>query len=233
MINQTLKLSDNNHIRFTKYLTLICGVYCFFFILPSILLKKTVELPYFGIIPISILFTGTYFVILDVIAEVYGYFEAKKALYASLISYTFFVFIMEMVVNINQDFPDKIRIMDNNAYELIFDNIYVTWIAVVICTLVFDILNIRLMTKFKFLFKGKYFLLRSVCSSSFAIVLFSFVTNLFAFYQQIKGGHLSFYFSITTVSIIAKILSLLIFAYPAFLLCRYLKNLNSLILRRI
>ena len=126
MINQTSKLFDTHTIKFTKHLTIIVGVYCFFFILPSILLKRTIILPYFGIIPISILFTGTYFVILDVVAEVYGYFEAKKTLYAGLFAYTLFVFVMEMVINIHQDIPNlnNIKALSNNAYELIFNDIY-------------------------------------------------------------------------------------------------------------
>jgi uncharacterized PurR-regulated membrane protein YhhQ (DUF165 family) len=225
MINQTLS-SLNSTLKFPKYLSIIVGIYCFFFILPTILLKRSVVLPYFGVIPISILFTGTYFVLLDVITEVYGYFEGKKALYSGVIAYSLFILIIEGVININQAIPidHSTSIIDNRAYNVIFNNIYVTWVAVVFCTLIFDIFNIRLMSKWKFLLNGKYFILRSILSSSFSMILFTLVTNFFAFHHKILNGDFNFYLNVNIVSISAKILSLIAFAYPALLLSKYLKK---------
>jgi uncharacterized PurR-regulated membrane protein YhhQ (DUF165 family) len=211
MIKTTYQL--NNNYKFTKYLSVLVGIYCLCFTLPTILLKRSVVVPLFGVIPISILFTGTYFVLLDVITEVYGYYEGKKALYAGLLAYTFFVFIMEFVICINPLLPAQ-ALANNNAYNLIFNNIYVTWFSVAVCTLIFDIFNIRLLSKWKFLLKGKYFILRSIGSSAFAIVLFSFITNLFAFHQQIFAGDIKFYININVVSITAKIVSLSVFSIP-------------------
>lgn len=220
----------NNTFKFTKYLTLLVGIYCLCFTLPTILLKRSVVVPFFGVIPISILFTGTYFVLLDVITEVYGYYEGKKALYTGLAAYTIFVFTMEFVLNINSQLPPQLshNIANNDAYELIFNNIYVTWFSVMFCTLVFDIFNIRLLSKWKFLLKGKYFILRSIGSSAFAIILFSLITNLFAFHQQILAGDMKFYLDINIVSITAKIASLIIFSVPAMLLAQYLKKSEQL-----
>jgi uncharacterized PurR-regulated membrane protein YhhQ (DUF165 family) len=228
MTKQTYSLS--NSFKFTKYLTLLVGIYCICFVMPTILLKRSVVIPLFGVIPISILFTGTYFVLLDVITEVYGYYEGKKAIYAGLIAYTIFVFIMEFVLSINCHLPVNLtdKIANNDAYNLIFNNIYVTWFAVVFCTLVFDILNIRLLSKWKFLLKGKYFIFRTITASSFAIILFSLVTNLFAFHKQIFAGDIQFYLTVNIVSISAKIISLVIFSVPAMLLVQYLKKSEQL-----
>ncbi len=227
MTNQTLT-SPNN--RNCKYITLIVSVYCFFFILPTILLKRSIVLPYFGMIPISILFTGTYFILLDVITEVYGYFEGKKALYAGIISYSLFVFIIEGVISIDQVLPinHPANMFENQAYSLIFNNIYVTWVSVVFCSFIFDIFNIRLLSKWKFLLHGKYFILRSILSSSFSMILFTLVTNFFAFNHRILNGDFIFYLTVNTVSISAKIISLIVFAYPALLLCNYLKKTEKL-----
>jgi uncharacterized PurR-regulated membrane protein YhhQ (DUF165 family) len=215
--------SLNNNSKFTKHLTLLVGIYCISFILPTILLKKSIIIPLFGVIPISILFTGTYFILLDVITEVYGYYEGKKTLYTGLITYTIFVFVMEFVLTINCEFS-----YNNQSYNTIFENIYITWFSVAFCTLVFDIFNIRLLSKWKFLYRGKYFIFRSIGSSSFAIILFSFITNLFAFRQQIFNGDIKFYLNITFISITAKIISLVIFSVPAMFLIEYLKKSEQL-----
>lgn len=87
-----------NRVKFTKHLPILLGIYCLFFTLPTVLLKRSIEVPFFGVIPISILFTGIYFVLLDVITEVYGYFEGKKALYAGLAAYSIFVWMMEFCI---------------------------------------------------------------------------------------------------------------------------------------
>lgn len=220
----------NNTFKFTKYLTLLVGIYCLFFTIPTILLKRSIIVPVFGVIPISILFTGTYFVLLDVITEVYGYYEGKKALYAGLAAYTIFVFTMEFILNIHLHLTSQLihNIADNEAYDLIFDNIYITWFSVMFCTLVFDIFNIRLLSKWKFLLKGKYFILRSIGSSAFAIILFSLITNLFAFHQRIFAGDINFYIDINIVSITAKMVSLIIFSVPAMLLAQFLKKSEQL-----
>lgn len=220
----------NNSFKFPKYLTFIVGLYCIFFILPTILLNFSIVLPFFGVIPISILFTGTYFVLLDVITEVYGYYEARKALYTGLISYTIIVFVLELVSSINANIPPDLpaKALNNHAYFLLFNNIYQTWFSVVLCTLVFDTLNIKLLSKWKFLLKGKFFILRSLGASSFAIILFSLITNLFAFHQQILNNGLKFYIDINIISIAAKILCLAIFSIPAMMLAKFLIKVEQL-----
>ena len=230
MIKQTSNLFNNNFFKFPKYLSLIIGIYCFCFTLPTILLKLSVVVPYFGVVPTSMFFTGTYFVILDVITEVYGYFEAKKALYAGLVTYTIFVLVMEFLININISIPysHKLEIINNDAYYKIYNNIYLPWVSVVFCTLFFDIFNIRLLSKWKFLLHGKYFILRSILSSSVAITLFSIVTNFFAYYGRIINGETKFYLNVVVISLSAKIVSLIICSFPAFLLSKFLKKAENI-----
>src|SRR3990167_9597929 len=91
---------NNSEKRSFRYLSYIVAIYSFFFLLPSILLKKMVIVPFFGVIPISILFTGIYFMLLDVVTEVYGYYEARRMLLAGLLTYTAFVFTMEFITYI-------------------------------------------------------------------------------------------------------------------------------------
>ena len=225
----TQKLSNYNNI-FPKYLSYIIGIYTCFFTMPTILLKYSVILPYFGITPISILLTGTYFVLLDVITEVYGYIEAKKAIYTGLFGYSIFVFLMEFTINLTPIFPleHMQKTINNEAYNLIFSHIYQTWLSVVICTIIFDIFNARLLTKLKFLFNGRYFILRSIGSSSLAIIMFTLVTNLVAFHKEIFKFGVGFYIELNEVSLIAKILSLILFSFPALLLCKWLKKQENI-----
>ena len=221
-------------LNFSKYLGTLVSILTVLFILPTILLRNSINLPITGVIPISIFFTGTYFIVLDIITEVYGYKEAKKGIYTALFGYTLFVLIIEFVINISPIIPiqNTSNLVNNNAYILIFSNIYQTWLSVTICTFIFDIFNIRLLSKLKFLFNGKYFILRSIGSSSTTIILFSTITCCFAFFDEILKGNYKFYLTVTIVSITAKIISLIIFAIPASIICKYLKKTENIDITR-
>jgi uncharacterized PurR-regulated membrane protein YhhQ (DUF165 family) len=209
-----------------RYLSYIISLYSFFFLLPSILLRKMVYIPIFGIVPISLLFTGIYFMLLDVVTEVYGYHEGKRTLFAGLITYTVFVFTMEMVTHIPS--PKNYHVIwsvvqDPNAFEYLFNNLYLVWFSVVICGLFANTLNLIILSKWKILTHGKYFWMRSIASSFFVAIIYSFMSNLFAFGLFINSSQILYFLKLMLVSLSAKLLTLIIFAYPSTLLCAFLK----------
>ncbi len=137
-----------------KCLPYLAAIYSFFFILPSILLHKIVTLPLAGAVPISILFTGIYFSLLDVITEVYGYYESRKILLAGLVTYTLFVCLMEIIYRIPS--PSNYHaawdvIQTQDAYKFIFSNLYLVWFSVAFCTLFANNLNSLVLSKWKVL----------------------------------------------------------------------------------
>lgn len=217
--------------RSYRYLPYLTSLYCFFFILPSLLLKKMMAIPYFGVIPVSILFTGTYFMLLDIITEVYGMREARKVLFSALVSYTFFVFIMQGVIAIPS--PQAYKVLwsttqDKNAYEYIFSNLYLVWVSVVICALFANSFNIIFLSKWKILLHGKYFWLRSVCTSFFAALFYSVISNLFSFGFFMGISKIAYFIELVLVSVSAKLITLIFFAYPASFVCAFLKKKENI-----
>jgi len=210
-----------------KYLTSIVSIYSFLFLLPSLLIKKIVYIPFLGDIPISILFTGTYFVLLDVITEVYGTAQAKKTLLAGLFTYTVFVFLMELMQVIPSPSSFNVSwssVQDPDAYKYLFNNLYMVWISVVFCALFANSINIYILAKWKALTKGHYFWLRSISTSFFAALIYSVVSNLFAFGFFLPASKIPYFIELCIISVSAKLLTLIIFAYPALLLCKLLKR---------
>lgn len=210
-------ITNNKSYECLTYLT---SIYSFFFILPSLLLKKIIVLPLIGSIPISILFTGIYFMLLDVITEVYGYKEGKRTLYAGLISYTFFVFIMESIIQI----PSSVN-QNLNAYNYLFNNLYLVWISVVICGLIANTLNMIVLSKWKTLVKGKYFWMRSITTSFLVLTIYTLVSNYFAF--SFNNMEFGYYSKLVLVSLSAKLATLILFSYPATILCAFLKHVEG------
>lgn len=210
-----------------RYLTFIISIYSFLFILPSLLIKKIVVLPILGDIPISILFTGTYFILLDVITEVYGASQAKKTLLAGLFTYTVFVLLMELMQVIPSPSSFNVswsNVQDPDAYKYLFNNLYMVWISVAFCALFANSINIYILAKWKVLAKGRYFWLRSILTSFFATLIYSVVSNLFAFGFFLPLSKIPYFIELCLISVSAKLLTLVIFAYPALLFCKFLKR---------
>ncbi len=229
-LSKNIIKTANNRKESYKYLSYLVSIYSFSFLLPSILLRKKIDFPYLGDIPISILFTGTYFMLLDIITEVYGYYEAKRTLYAGLITYTIFIFTMEMVISVPSSTTQMVGSnipQDPLAYDHIFKGVYLVWFSVVVCSLFANTLNIIILSKWKILTNGKYFFLRSVTSSLVTAVLYSTVSNIFAFGIFMHASQISYFIKVTLISISAKLLTLLICAYPATLLSNILKRTEN------
>lgn len=210
-----------------KYLPYIVSIYSFCFLFPSILLRKMVDVPYIGVVPVSILFTGTYFMLLDIVTEVYGYYEARRMLFAGLITYSIFVFALEAIVNIPSPLNYQVAwgaAQDASAYNKLFGGIYLVWFSVVICSLFANTLNIIVLSKWKILIKGRYFWLRSVTSSFFTALIYSAVSNLFAFGIFMNASQAAYFFKLVVISVSAKLFTLIVFAYPATILCGVLKR---------
>lgn len=217
----------NTNVRGYKYITYLTGIFVFFFILPSILLRKMVNVPIFGVIPISILFTGTYFVLLDIVTEVYGFYQARKVLYSGLLAYTIFVFMMEVIQKIPSPIGYHVAwstTQNSDAYIYLFNNIYLVWISVVICALFANTLNMIFLSKWKVLARGRYFWFRSTTTSLISALIYSLISNLFAFGFFLPASKIPYFFELTFISVFAKLITLLICAYPATLICYFLKR---------
>lgn len=210
-----------------QYLIFIVSIYSFLFLLPSLLIKKIIVLPLLGYIPISILFTGTYFVLLDIITEVYGSAAAKKTLIAGLITYSFFVFLMEGIQYIPSPADYHVAwsgVQDPDAYKYLFNHLYLVWISVVFCALFANTINIFILARWKIFLKGRYFVFRSITTSFFAALIYSFVSNLFAFGFFLNMSQIPYFLELVLISVSAKLLTITIFAYPALAICMFLKK---------
>lgn len=209
------------------YLPYIISLYTFFFILPALLLNRIVTLPLVGTLPISVFFTGIYFVLLDVATEVYGYWQGRTLVFTGLITYTVFMLIMEFVLHLPQaqNYGEPWGFdQDPFAYTYLFHNLHRAWFSVVFCTLLANNLNIVFLSKWKILMRGKYFWLRSLTTSLIAVTIYSALSNFMIFGMLLKPSQYSYYFQLILTSILAKLFTLFIFAYPSVVFCNFLKK---------
>lgn len=211
-----------------KYLTFLVMLYATSNLLLALTYKKVILIQGLGIVPISIFMTGIYLVISDIIAEVYGYKEAQKALISLLVIYTLFTGFAIFIAHPSS--PNNTAVawsstQDPYAFQFIFGDIPAFYIGVIVSALVGTLLNIYLISKWKILLKGRFFWLRSVGASGIAAFLYSVITTLFVGLHAILYEHaLGTMMKIMIASFLAKIITLMILASPATLICAALKK---------
>lgn len=117
------------------------------------------------------------FVLLDVIAEVYGYNVTRKLIWSALICEFIFAVIMLIAVHIHSP-----SIMDNaDAYKEAFGKFMRIFIGNFVAMVCATFFNVYCLIKWKFLLNGRYFWLRSMGSSAIGEFIFTLTCVLIAF----------------------------------------------------
>ncbi len=149
-----------------------------------------------------------WFITSDIIAEVYGYKNAKKILMAGFICQIIFTLICTMLNHL--PYP---AFWDNKtSYENVFSDIWRISIASLIAFLISGIINIRLVTYWKALTHGKFFWLRSIGASGIGEAIYSILATLIIQYGKLSS---SLIVSMILVSITLKLIYSVLLAIPA------------------
>lgn len=139
------------------------------------------------------------FLLIDVIAEVYGYQRAKEVTWFAVICLIFFSIIGFFL----EKLPTPVEYYQYaHAYHIILNLLFRAGISNSAAIFVGTIFNIYLVSKWKILARGKYFWLRSLCASATGELFYTlFVVSL------VNAGIVSFsnFIDILLVSYLFKL----------------------------
>lgn len=105
----------------------------------------------------------------DIITEVYGYKQARQLIWISVICLTFFV----IATNICLHIPSAAIEHDGDAFHTVFRKYPQAYLATGMATILSFLSNNYILAKLKIIAKGKYYWLRSICSTSVGHAIFS------------------------------------------------------------
>jgi len=199
-----------------KFLNFLSLLYFVFFLTAAILAHKLV---YFGhyMTSVSTFVLPFTFVLADVIAEVYGYAEARKLIWSALVCEFIFAVIMFIAVHIHSP-----SVLDNtDAYKEVFGTFMRIFIGNFIAMVSATFLNIYFLVKWKILMQGKYFWLRSLGSSIIGEFIFTFTCVLIAFIGVIPVSKIP---QLIITSFLFKTIFNPLAVIPATILMIYLKK---------
>lgn len=167
-------------------------------------------------------FTSPFFFILgDIIAEIYGYKMAKSMIWMGFACQTIFIIICQIVLNA----PHPSFFKDQAIYSfLLGPSLLRINLGGFLAYMVSNLLNAKIITKWKVLVKGKYFWLRSIGASTISEGLYSLIAILLMELNTIPMHDI---LKVIFLSYIIKLSYSIIFAVPASLLVAYVKRVTG------
>ena len=158
-----------------------------------------------------------WFVLGDIIAEVYGFKLAKQVIYGALICQLLFAFACYGTLALPTP-PDWAA---HDSYVLVLSKLPRAASASFIAILIGSLLNTYLISRTKILFAGRYFWLRSLLASMIGEFIFTFIAFIAEFWGVTSTQHV---FQLILISLCVKAIMNPLFILPASLLTFILKE---------
>ncbi|MSP52966.1 MAG: VUT family protein [Gammaproteobacteria bacterium] len=160
---------------------------------------------------------------MDIIAEIYGYYMARKILWISLIAQCVFCLAISFLAYLPD--PNEFNSATTwDSYKQVFGIMPRVYFAYLIGMYIGTSLNSKLISKWKVLLKGKSFWLRSIAASAIGDGIFLGITTLLnGLYQYPLPQLLKF----AAANYLVEIILLIILAPIANIIANYIKYKNG------
>jgi uncharacterized integral membrane protein (TIGR00697 family) len=206
--------------KYSSYLIFLSMLYICLLFTTAVLTSKIIKIG--GTITLAgTVIIPLWFVISDIISEVYGADIAKK-----IMCYGFacqFIFAVLCTLLIYAPYPQTWH--GQNAYEFVLGPLLRISILSVFSFIISGYINIKLISKWKILLKGKYFWLRCLGASTIAELIFTILAVVTMQYHKISTVDM---IKIICTSYTIKVISSVIFAFPASIAVYLLKKAENI-----
>lgn len=165
--------------------------------------------------------TPTWFILGDIITEVYGYQIYRQLIWRLIICCTLFTFLSLLLVSL----PAPANWTSQPHFDYIIKKLPQILISGAFGMFTGFFLNSYLLSKSKILTKGKYFWFRSICSSALGEFLFTITTMTTVMIQYVSYHQL---FGLILASFSLKLIITTLFSFPSALIAHGLKKAEQI-----
>lgn len=203
-----------------KALTLLSMIYITIILAADVLIYK---ISYINPITFSVgsLVTPFWFIISDIISEVYGYEECKKLIWSAIVCGFIFAIVCTLLIHL----PAPTGWQYQPAYEQVLGKLFRVFIGSVVGIAVGAFMTTYLVQKWKILTQRKYFWFRAICASATGQLAFTIVTLLYDLIGIISINQIS---HLILISFSIKLFVAILLVYPATAVAFYLKKLEGI-----
>jgi uncharacterized integral membrane protein (TIGR00697 family) len=202
--------------------------YLMFLSMLSMTIKLTTVVLIYKIIKIggfsasaSTLIIPIWFILGDLIAEVYGYKTAKQVIWIAMFCQLLFALLCSVSVTL----PSPFGWPDQEIYTVVFQKLPRVVFSSIFAILLGAFINAYIITRWKILLKGKYFLLRCLGASAIGELIFTISAYLIEFFGMVSLSHI---FQLMIVSYSIKLILNLFFSIPVASLANWLKTVEKI-----
>lgn len=203
-----------------KYLTFIIMLFMTVKLTTVILIYKIIEIGPFTATA-STLIMPLWFILGDLITEVYGYRVARHAIWMAIICQFVFAALCVIALGFNSP-PDWIT--GQEAYDQVLGNLPRVTMASFLAILGGAFFNAYALSKWKILLKGKYFWLRSFGASVIGELFFTIIAYSIEFIGVVPMSKL---LELMLISFVAKLIFTPIFVIPSMFAAFALKRIEG------
>jgi len=191
-----------------------------FLCLAMILTYRVISFGFF-LAPGGVLVFPLTYIFADIVAETYGYRNAKLLILGNYFCIVAFNIVGYLLIQL----PVPPNVLYEEIFDYLFAHAFTVTFAYGLGFLFGDLINAYVISKWQTLVKGKYFVMRSVGSSIIGLIIFNVVASITIYSSQLSLGQLARQF-LTTITIKAVVIILL--AYPAYLVVILLRKSEKL-----
>lgn len=203
-----------------RYLPLLAMLYMTIITTVSVLSNKIIIIA--GHITIAgTLFIPFWFILSDIITEIYGYKVSRQIIRLSFFCH----FIFSVLCTIALSAPSPHFWHGQSSYELVLGNLIRISMSGLIAYIISGTINIYLLVKWKFLLKGRYFWLRSFLASTTGELIYTILAVIMIQYHILTWNEME---KIIITSYSIKVICSLLSAFPANMIVFLLRK-NELI----
>jgi len=208
---------QKNIITSTCYTSLIIMFFIALFV-NDIMVYKLVKIAGLSISAASLVFPITY-LITDIIAETYGYRVSKRIIWLSVIFNIVFCALIALLIKL----PSPSNWPLQSAFNSIFDSILYISLTHIVITPLSYLVNTYLISRWKIVVNGKYFIIRSIVSSAIGEFIFS-AAMVFIIWHG-KGFNVSL-ISLSLLTYLSKLTWNIVGSIPALFVVKIIKKID-------
>jgi proline iminopeptidase len=201
-----------------RYSEPLAMLYIALLLVSSVLTRKFFHTP-FGLMSAASLISPLWYILSDIIAEVYGYDKARRLFYTAIIFLVIFSGLLTFISSIDSQSEEI-----NHVHHAVFAHMFRLSLFFAVSIIVAWQINIFLLLRWKFLFRGRYFWLRSLGGSGIALILYS---SFVIFSTLVTIMPLEKIIELIVLSCALKLLVIIVFSVPSQMICTYLKRVEQ------
>lgn len=203
-----------------KALTFLSMIYITLILTADVLIYKIAHI---GSLTLTVgsLVTPFWFVMTDIIAEVYGYQIARRLIWSGIACGFLFTGICVTLIH----FPSPETWPYQPAYDQVLGKLMRVFTGSVAGVTIGAFTNTYLITKWKILAQGKFYWLRSIGSSATGQLAFTVVTLLYDLFGMLPFSQIA---QLIWVSFTIKLILTPLLAIPSSIIVYYLKKLENI-----